>query len=237
MIDRQRVKTIAFDADDTLWMNETIFVNSEEEIKKILHKYVPESHAFDEKLLEFERKNLRLFGYGIKGFLLSVIETCIELSEGLVTGADIQRIIDLGKEMLEHPVHILEGVEDTVRQLDDYYRMMVITKGDLFDQENKMARSGLGELFPMVEIVSEKNTETYRALFDRNQIDPTEVLMIGNSLKSDILPVLELGAQAVHIPFATTWALEEVSPEQLEGQQYYTAENIREVLALLEVKH
>ena len=228
-----RIKIIAFDADDTLWRNETIFVDTEAEIKKVLASYVPDVAVFDQKLLDYERKNLRLFGYGIKGFMLSVIETSIELTEGLIRGSDVQRIIDLGKQMLEHPVHLLDGVEETIRHLDDYFRLMVITKGDLFDQENKLARSGIGELFEMAEIVSEKDPATYRRVFARYGIDPAEVLMVGNSVKSDILPTLAVGAQAIHIPFETTWELERVEPSAED--EFLVLTSIRELTQLLNV--
>lgn len=233
MLDPKKINVIAFDADDTLWRNETIFVDTEAEIKQILAPYLPDVAVFDQKLLDYERKNLRLFGYGIKGFMLSVIETSIELTEGLIGGTDVQRIIELGKRMLEHPVHLLDGVEETIRHLDDYYRLMVITKGDLFDQENKLARSGIGDLFEVVEIVSEKNPDTYRRVFARSGIDPTEVLMVGNSVKSDILPTLAVGAQAVHIPFETTWELERVEPSA--AHRFPVLQSVRELTRLLNV--
>ncbi len=212
-------KILAFDADDTLWVNEPIFVKTQDRCKALLEKYVP-ADKMEEKLYETEMKNLRLFGYGIKGFMLSMIETAIELSEGKITGSEIQQIISLGKEMIEHPVHLLPNVKETIELLKGDYELMVITKGDLFDQESKIARSGLADHFTKIEIVSEKNVATYRNIFSKNNMDIKEVLMVGNSLKSDILPICELGGRAIHIPFHTTWVHEAVSGHKVNGHQY-----------------
>ncbi len=212
-------KIIAFDADDTLWVNEPIFVKTQDRCKELLSLYV-EPERMDEKLYETEMKNLRLFGYGIKGFMLSMIETAIELSDGKIIGSEIQRIVDLGKEMLEHPIHLLPNVKETINALKEDFELMVITKGDLFDQESKVARSGLADYFSRIEIVSEKDPATYDGVFSRNNIDVKEVLMIGNSLKSDVLPVCELGGRAIHIPYHTTWAHETVSTHHANGFEY-----------------
>jgi putative hydrolase of the HAD superfamily len=155
-------------------------------------------------------RNLGHFGYGIKSFVLSMIETAIELTEGRVTGPEIQAIVDLGRGMLAHPVELLPWVERALTALQGHYRLMIITKGDLLDQEAKLARSGLDAFFPTVEVVSEKDEAAYRAILGRHQIQPSEFLMVGNSLKSDILPVVALGARAVHVPYETTWAHEHV---------------------------
>ncbi|MEO1262338.1 MAG: HAD family hydrolase [Bacteroidota bacterium] len=210
---------IAFDADDTLWVNEPIFVKTQDRCKELLAHYIsPE--IMDEKLYATEKKNLKIFGYGVKGFILSMIETAIELSTGKINGSEIQRIIDLGKEMLEHPIHLLPNVQETIEQLKDDYELMVITKGDLFDQESKIARSGLANYFSKIEIVSEKDVATYHAVFSKNKIDVKKVLMIGNSLKSDILPICELGGHAIHIPYHTTWVHETVSTHHSNGFEY-----------------
>ncbi|TAD98929.1 MAG: HAD family hydrolase [Bacteroidetes bacterium] len=215
----KKIKTIAFDADDTLWVNEPIFTKTQERCSKIMENYVNSSIS-QTKLYETEIKNLKLFGYGIKGFMLSMIETAIELSEGKVTGSEIQKIIDLGKEMIAHPVHLLENIKQTLEILKDDYELMIITKGDLFDQESKIARSGIADCFKKIEIVSEKDLATYANILFRHKIDKESFLMIGNSLKSDILPICELGARAVHIPFHTTWAHEMISVQKSKNLIY-----------------
>ncbi len=215
----QPPKILAFDADDTLWVNEPIFTKTQERCKSLLEKFVAPG-VMEEKLYETEIKNLRLFGYGVKGFMLSMIETAIELSEGKIGGNEIQQVIDMGKEMIEHPINLLPNVKETIEQLKGKYEMMVITKGDLFDQESKIARSGLADYFTKIEIVSEKNVGTYSGVFSRNNIDIKEVLMIGNSLKSDVLPICELGGHAIHIPYHTTWVHETISSHQTNGFVY-----------------
>jgi putative hydrolase of the HAD superfamily len=212
-------KILAFDADDTLWVNEPIFVNTQDRCKELLSQYI-QPEKMDEKLYATEMKNLRLFGYGVKGFMLSMIETAIELSEGKITGSEIQKIVDLGKDMLGHPIQLLPNVKETIEQLNGNYDLMVITKGDLFDQESKVARSGLADYFSKIEIVSEKDVPTYHAVFSRNKINVQELLMIGNSLKSDILPICELGGHAIHIPYHTTWVHEKVSSHHANGFEY-----------------
>ena len=220
MLDPDKVRSVALDADDTLWMNETIFVRTQDACKAIVGPYLDDPHVLEARLYEFERKNLRLFGYGIKGFMLSMIETVVELTEHRVSGTDIQRIIDLGKAMLEHPIHLLETIEDSVPVLAERYHLILITKGDLFDQENKLARSGLGHHFRAVEIVSEKDRVTYAGILERHGIAPDEFLMVGNSLKSDILPALQIGGQAVHIPHQTNWELDRVCQDELADHRY-----------------
>ena len=200
--------TIAFDGDDTLWHNETLFAGTQQQLRDILSAHVP-AETIDRTLLARERANLALFGYGVKGFTLSMIETAIEVSDATVTAAEIQRLIELGKAMLSSPVSPIDGVDAVVERLKRRgHRLMVITKGDLFDQESKIARSGLADLFDGVEIVSEKDEATYRAILDRHQIAPADFVMVGNSLRSDILPVLALGGHAIHVPYAITWAIE-----------------------------
>ncbi len=213
------VEVIAFDADDTLWVNEPIFIKTREKLEALIANYV-EPKSLEEKLYQTEIKNLRLFGYGIKGFVLSMIESVIELSSGRITGAEIQKTIDLGKEMLEHPVDVLSGVEEALEDLRDDFKLMIITKGDLFDQESKIARSGLADYFDLVEIVSEKDESTYSNVLKRNNIPIENFLMVGNSPKSDILPICNLGGRAIHIPFHTTWAHEMISHHQQNGISY-----------------
>ena len=200
--------TIAFDGDDTLWHNETLFAGTQQHLRDILAAHVP-AETIDRTLLARERANLALFGYGVKGFTLSMIETAIEVSDATVTAAEIQRLIELGKAMLSSPVNPIDGVDAVVERLKRRgHRLMVITKGDLFDQESKIARSGLADLFDAVEIVSEKDEATYRAILDRHEIVPADFVMVGNSIRSDILPVLALGGHAIHVPYAITWAIE-----------------------------
>ncbi|BDD01701.1 HAD family hydrolase [Persicobacter psychrovividus] len=226
MID-PKIKTIAFDADDTLWVNETIFDATQERFFKLLEQYVPEE-VLRKHLFQTEIKNLKYFGYGVKGFILSMIETAVELTEGLVRGGDIQQIIDWGREMIEHPVENIEGVEQALKTLSQHYQLMVITKGDLLDQESKLARSGLADYFDKVEIVSDKTAAQYQEILNRHDIKAEEFLMIGNSLKSDVLPVLEIGGQAVHIPFSSTWEHETVAPAEESHHQIVAFASVTE---------
>lgn len=228
-----KFEVIAFDADDTLWENEPIFTNTQLKCKEILGHYV-DTDLLEKTIYDTQIKNLSIFGYGIKGFTLSMIETAIELSEGKVTGSEVEQLIGLGKDMLTHPVDLLDGVRETIEKLKPHYKLMIITKGDLFDQESKIARSGLADLFDHVEILSEKNEASYQAVLDRYNYDPKTFLMVGNSLKSDILPLCEIGASALHIPFHTTWVHEQVEEKQLEGYEFWAANDIREVPDFLE---
>ncbi|MGZ8834055.1 MAG: HAD family hydrolase [Thermoanaerobaculia bacterium] len=200
---------IAFDADDTLWHNESVFQATEKQFSELLaHHHSPD--WVRERLFATETRNLRHFGYGVKGFILSMIETAIELTEAEIRGDEINQIIKWGHEMLRAPVQLLEGVRETVEVLSRGHKLMLVTKGDLFDQESKLARSGLGEYFYDVQIVSEKDAATYKRVISRSGTAPQKFLMVGNSLKSDILPALDAGAMAVHIPYYTTWAHEQV---------------------------
>jgi putative hydrolase of the HAD superfamily len=214
-----RVTTIAFDGDDTLWHNERIFEVTQARFAALLQPYGPSDVAG--VLNATEMRNLALFGYGIKGFTLSMIETAIETTGGQVAGREIGTIVDWAKEMLRHPIELLPGVRETIEALHTRYRLMVITKGDLFDQESKVARSGLADLFPIVEIVAEKDEATYRRILARYGVAPEEWLMVGNSVRSDILPALTLGARAVHIPYYTTWVHERAEiPEDLRERAW-----------------
>jgi len=208
------IEVIALDGDDTLWHSEQLFVDTQARFRELLAPYAElDEAALDERLVEVERANLPVFGYGVMAFTLSLIETAIEVTKGRIPGHDLQAIIDLGKELLDHPVQLLEGVAEGVDELTDRYRVMVITKGDLLHQESKVARSGLAEVLWQVEVVSEKDEETYRRILARHGIDPGTFVMVGNSVRSDVLPVLALGAAAIHIPYHVTWVLEEVEPE------------------------
>jgi putative hydrolase of the HAD superfamily len=203
------IEVIALDGDDTLWHSEHLFVDTQDRFRDLVRPYVDLDDAgIDERTLEVERRNLPVFGYGVKAFTLSLVETAIEVTEGRIRGADLQAVLDLGKELIDHPVDLLDGVREAVDALTDTYRVMVITKGDLLHQETKVARSGLDQLFWRVEIVSEKDEATYTRIFQRHDIDPSTFVMVGNSVRSDVLPVLALGGRAVHVPYTVTWALE-----------------------------
>ena len=197
---------IGFDADDTLWHNERLFSMTQEKFRGILKEHA--SDLVDHQLLDTEKKNLQVFGYGIKGFVLSMIETSIQLTKGEISGNEIEQIMDFGREMLTAPIQLLEHVEDTLQHLQNNYTLLLITKGDLIDQETKIARSGLSDYFNSIEIISEKNVPAYQKILDKHQIQPKRFLMVGNSIRSDILPVLEMGGTAVYIPYEIDWAYE-----------------------------
>jgi len=208
------IEVIALDGDDTLWHSEHLFVDTQDRFRDLVRPYVEvDDDALDARLLDVERRNLPLFGYGVKAFTLSLVETAIEVTDGRIPGADLQAVLDLGKVLIDHPVELLDGVREAVDALSDRYRVMVITKGDLLHQETKVARSGLAELFWHVEVVSEKDEGTYRRILDRHHIEPATFVMVGNSVRSDVLPVLALGGRAVHVPYSVTWALEHAEPD------------------------
>lgn len=227
------LEVVAFDGDDTLWHNESLFRFTQEWFRDLLAQDVgPEE--LEARLLATEMRNLRYFGYGIKGFVLSMIETAIEVTDGRVPASHIQAIIERGKEMREHPVELLPGVSSAIEALAPSRRLMVITKGDLFDQESKIAGSGLADLFWRVDVVSEKDVASYRRVLHAAGIDPHGFVMVGNSVRSDILPVLELGATAVHIPYHVTWSLE-VAEGPLDGaERYHVLESIADLPELME---
>ena len=211
-VDYSNIKVIGFDADDTLWVNETYFRDTEQKFAKLLEGYET-MNTIDQELFKMEIKNLELYGYGVKGFMLSMVESALQLSNNRVSQDTIGEILNLGKEMLRQPVELLDGVREVLRKLSDNYRLIVLTKGDLLNQERKLERSGLSEFFHHVEVLSDKKEENYLHLLNHLEIDVNEFLMIGNSLKSDVLPLIEIGAQAVHVPFHTTWQHEEVKIE------------------------
>ena len=201
---------IGFDADDTLWHNESIFNMTQEKFREILSHISPE--VVDQTLSSNHIKNLKVFGYGIKGFILSMVETSIELTNGEINGNEILKIIDSGKDMLAKPIVLLPHVKGVIDMLSKKYSLLLITKGDLFDQESKIVRSGLAEYFTAVEIVSDKNCETYKKILYRHNIAASRFLMIGNSMRSDIVPIVNIGGHAVHIPYHTTWDHEKKHP-------------------------
>ena len=201
------VTTVGLDADDTLWHNETIFRLSQKRFTELLADHAEEPVMMD-RLAQVERRNLRLYGYGVKGFILSMLETAMELCDGSAPPHIVREILAAGREMLVHPVETLPGVDETLAELAENYRLVLVTKGDLMDQERKLAASGLGELFAAVEIVSEKDRSTYDRVFARHGSGAAEAVMAGNSRKSDVLPAIEAGAWAAHIPYHITWAHE-----------------------------
>ena len=227
------VRVVGFDGDDTLWHSETRFHFTQGEFRDLLKRHVPDADV-DRRLAEMEMKNLGIYGYGVKSFTLSMLETAIELTEGRIPTRDLEVILGWGKRMLMEPTELLDGVEETLRLLGGRYDLLLITKGDLFDQEGKLARSGLGDLFLGVEILSEKNTDSYRGVFTRRAIKPEHFVMVGNSLRSDVVPVVSLGAHAVHIPYEVTWHHEHVPEEELPNEGWQRISSIRELPAILD---
>ena len=224
---------MAFDGDDTLWHNETIFSMTQQRFESLLEPYVAGADIH-ERLLATERENVTMFGYGIKGFTLSMIETAIEMTDGRVPADDLRTILEFGKEMLRHPTELLDGAREAITTAAERHRVVLITKGDLFDQESKLARSGLGELFDAIEIVSEKDESRYRRVLRDLSVTPERFLMVGNSMKSDILPVVAIGARAVHVPYHVTWALEEIDPADAPADGWWRIEHLSELPALLD---
>ena len=204
-----KLTTIGFDADDTLWQNEQFFRMTEKRFAAMLADHGEAEHI-SARLLEAERRNLAVYGFGIKGFTLSMIETAIEVTQGRVPASVISEILDAGREMLSHPIEALPHARETIEKLAGAFRLVLITKGDLFDQERKLAGSGLGDLFDAIEIVSDKSAATYARLFSRHGDGPARSMMVGNSLKSDVVPAIEAGGWGVHVPHELTWVLEHV---------------------------
>jgi len=224
---------IAFDADDTLWPNQPHFDQVEATFSRILAR-CGDHATLNARLYAIQRHNMQFYGYGAKALTLSMIETAIQLTDGTVTGAEIQQILDLGKDLLRFPIELLPGVAEVLPALRlRGHHLILLTKGDLFDQEAKLARSGLGELFDHVEVVSEKDAATYRRLFRRHQATPENFVMIGNSLKSDIVPVARLGYRAIYVPYHANWIHEHVPEAELAGVQFERVASLVEVLGLL----
>lgn len=225
------IKVIAFDADDTLWLNEPFFREAEEKFASLLEDFMPE-HAIIKELYRTEIENLQLYGYGIKGFMLSMIETAMKISEHKMPISLIEKVIKIGREMLEKPVELLPGVEEVLRSLNGDYRMVLATKGDLLDQERKLKKSGLEKYFHHIEIMSEKKVADFEKLIRHLDVSPSDFVMLGNSLKSDILPVLEIGGHAIHIPFHITWVHEQIDHE-IKHDRFAEVENISSAADLI----
>jgi putative hydrolase of the HAD superfamily len=223
-----RELVIGFDADDTLWHNEVIFEKVHERYRALLARY-HDAATVDRTLFATEMRNLERYGYGVKGFTLSAIETAIELTQGRISAQEIRGLIQECHAMLAHPVELLEGATEIVSQLARSHRLLLITKGDLRDQERKLGKSGLAEFFRHVEIVSEKNPDVYAAIFRRHGIAPDRFLMVGNSVKSDILPVLALGGAGAHVPYHILWAAEHVEEPPPEAKRFYRIKSLREL--------
>jgi len=230
-LDFKNIKVVGFDADDTLWVNETYFREAEERFANLLENYETKNKV-DQELFKMEMNNLELYGYGIKGFMLSMIESAMELSNNHIPPQTITEILNLGKSMIARPVELLQGVEEVLQKLANKYRLIVLTKGDLLDQERKLERSGLTKYFHHVEVLSDKKEENYKNLLDHLEINVNEFLMIGNSLKSDVIPILNIGARAVHVPFHTTWAHEQVTHEEMTNN-HLTLNAISDILKYL----
>lgn len=226
------IQLVALDADDTLWHNEPLYTNTREQFRALLTQYEPAA-LMDDRLYETELRNLQHFGYGVKGFVLSMIETAIELTSGRVDSADVQRIIGWGRDMLGSPVTLLDGAAEAVENLSRAFPLILLTKGDLLDQETKLARSGLGAHFKGIEIVSEKDARIYRRVMHRYGVAPEQFVMVGNSLRSDILPVLEAGGHAVYVPYEVTWVHEHVAEDALGDAQFHRVTHLGEVPAVL----
>lgn len=227
------IKVIAFDADDTLWINEPYFQETEHQFCQLLEDYLPQ-HTVSRELLKTEVANLSLYGYGIKGFMLSMIETALTVSNKTISLEVVEKSIALGKELLSKPIELLDGVEEVLTKLKDRYRLVVATKGDLLDQERKLKASGLEHHFHHIEIMSDKQERDYLKLIRHLDIQPDEFLMVGNSLKSDVLPVLAIGGHGYHVPYHVTWAHEHVE-SSVEHKQFKQLNKLTELLQHFEL--
>lgn len=225
------IKVIGFDADDTLWVNEPYYREAEQQFVELIIGYGVEEDIAA-ALFRTEIANLELYGFGIKAFMLSLVECAISLTGGKVTAATIQEIIGIGKSMLQRPIELLEDVKQVLEELAPAYRLIVATKGDLLDQEGKMKRSSISSYFHHIEVMSDKQEQHYIQLLQHLDIEPCEFLMIGNSMKSDIIPPINLGAWAIHVPYHTTWAHEEVDKDP-QSDRFFRVEHLREILELI----
>lgn len=232
-INLSNIEVIGFDADDTLWVNETYFREAETQFAKILSQYETEN-KIDQELFKMQINNLNTYGYGIKGFMLSMIESALKISNYQVSPKTLEKILNIGKDMISRPVELIDSIEEVLNQLSKKYKLILVTKGDLLDQERKLENSGLINYFHHIEVVSEKEAHNYLKLLEHLEINPENFLMIGNSLKSDVLPLLEIGSQAVHIPFHTTWIHEEVKNDNLKDLNYKTLSSAQDLLNYLD---
>jgi len=225
------IKVIAFDADDTLWVNEPFFREAEEKFAELMEDFLPRHSAIKE-LYWTEIENLKLYGYGIKGFMLSMIETALRISNQKISIVMVEKILQIGREMLEKPVDLIPDVAKVLKELNGTYRIVLATKGDLLDQERKLKKSGLEKHFHHIEIMSDKKESDFNKLISHLDIRPDEFIMLGNSLKSDILPVLDLGGFAIHIPFHITWEHETIAHE-ISHERFFQVSKISEVVKVI----
>ncbi len=230
---KQYLKVIGFDADDTLWMNETYYRETEQHFVKLLQPFEKEEEVM-RVLMGKELENLSLYGYGAKGFMLSMIETVLQVSDNGVGAEVIDKIIELGKELLDKPVILLDGAREVLQQIKGRFPLILATKGDLLDQERKLRKSGLDTCFHHIEIMSDKKEENYRKLLKRLNIKSEEFMMVGNSLKSDVLPLLKLGAWGVHVPYHTTWVHEETDENPNQWERFRKLDNLTGLIKLLD---
>jgi putative hydrolase of the HAD superfamily len=225
------LKVIAFDADDTLWVNEPYFRHTEEQFYELLGEFSSQ-RSLERDLLQIEIENLSFYGYGIKGFVLSMIETALKVTDNRVSIEVIGKIVELGKQMMNQPIELLAGVEEVLEALKGKYRLVVATKGDLVDQERKLKKSNISHYFHHIEIMSEKDDANYLKLIRHLDIQPGELMMVGNSLKSDILPVLNVGGYGVHVPYHITWAHEHIE-DTIDDVRFRSVEHISDILTFL----
>jgi putative hydrolase of the HAD superfamily len=228
----EKLTTIGFDADDTLWQNEQFFQMTQERFVALLADYAEREHL-SERLLAAERRNLGRYGFGIKGFVLSMIETAVEVTDEQVPAGVIRQIVEAGHEMLNHPIELLPHVQDVITALAPGFTLVLITKGDLLDQERKLAQSGLGEMFDAVEIVSDKTPATYAQAFARHGTGAGEAMMVGNSLKSDVIPAIDSGAWGVYVPHDLTWVIKHATPPAT-AERYRALDNLGVLPQLIE---
>ena len=226
-----KVKVIAFDADDTLFVNEPYFQETEDKFCDLMSDYLSRQ-GLSQELFKIEIDNLGIYGYGIKAYILSMIEAAMKISDKTISVEVVEKIIEFGKELLEKPIELLDGVEETLKALNGKYKLVVATKGDLKDQRRKLHDSGLGHYFHHIEVMSDKREQDYVDLLRRLEIKPEDFLMIGNSLKSDVLPVLNIGGYAIHVPFHTTWAHERID-YKVEHENFKSYKSISEILSFL----
>ena len=224
---------VGFDADDTLWKSEDYFREAQDRFERIVANYVDLADAGD-RLFAVEKRNVALFGYGVKGMVLSMLEAAVQITDARISAADLHRIIDFGKQMLAHPVELLDGVREAVEAVASRYPVVLITKGDLFHQEAKVRASGMGDLFRRIEIVSEKDPPTYARLFEEFRVQPRQFLMVGNSLRSDIVPILALGGWGVHVPYHVTWAYEAEAEVREGGERMRSVPDVRGLSAAVD---
>jgi putative hydrolase of the HAD superfamily len=231
----QNLTTVGFDADDTLWHNERFFKLTQDRFAELLADHADPDHLAD-RLLAAERRNIGRYGFGIKGFVLSMIETALEVTDNRVPGEVIAQLIAAGQDMLAHPIELLPHVERVVGQVSDTYRVVLVTKGDLLDQERKLAQSGMGDLFDAVEIVSDKTVPVYRDIFDRHGEGPDHGMMVGNSMKSDVVPMIDAGGWGVFVPGQLSWALEHAEPPEAHPRYHQISDlsALPDILAALD---